>query len=76
MVWPAGYAVLGVIGVIGEEEEIPIRNPKGTWCVFAAVFCQEGFCDECDLAIEGKISRDRVIREVNEILFKADKART
>ena len=60
--------------MIGEEEEIPIQSNKGTFCVFATVFCQEGVCSECELAVEGKISKDRVFREVNEILFKAEKA--
>ena len=40
-----------------EEEEIPIRNHKGTWCVFGKVWCVEGFCSNCCLN-EIKFSRD------------------
>ena len=61
--------------MIGEEEEIPI-NHRGAFCVFGTVWCVEGICSNCYLAIEWKKSSDRVTTEVNEILFKADKAST
>jgi len=38
--------------MLEELEEAHLETRKGTWCVFAAVFCQEGICSACELPVE------------------------
>ena len=62
--------------MLEEFEEAHLVNHKGTWCVFGACWCIEGFCSNCELAIEGHVEKSAVLREANQILFKAERAKT
>jgi hypothetical protein len=62
--------------MLEEFEEAHLVNHKGTWCVFGVCFCQEGVCSSCWIPIEGHVDKEAVLREANQILFKAEKAKT
>ena len=36
-------------GITKDRPFTVIENHKGTWCPYKSLFCQEGYCSECEI---------------------------
>ena len=41
---------------------VNIEYHKGSFCVYSAIFCQEGYCSECEIYLKRSLATKQVDR--------------